>query len=305
VKSKVTISLLLLCILAGAADIYFNMPASRLGAAESGGRLPAEASVPLAEAGTRPVHPTLAASELREAGDGLFLSGDIALARRFYRLAADADDSRAALRLGETFDPAILATLMAPADLADLAQAAEWYRRARDLGSAEAGRLLHYIGQTAPVAAAGHSPAAERASASSKTVASRSIGGPAATEAPSRQSAWAGARPDRTTSGRRAASPRPASSDAEHAGLVDRGDRRLAGGDVASARLFYEHGAEAGDGAAALRLGETFDPDFLARAHLAFVTGDAKQAAYWYRQARDLGNSDAAILLDAAKPRAR
>jgi TPR repeat protein len=75
----------------------------------------------------------------------------------------------------------------------------------------------------------------------------------------------------------------------------------LARGDVESARLFYRHGAEAGDGTAALRLGETYDPAFLARAHLGLVTGDTKEAVHWYRRARELGNSDAGILLNSAR----
>jgi hypothetical protein len=40
--------------------------------------------------------------------------------------------------------------------------------------------------------------------------------------------------------------------------LVARGDAFLHTGDVASARLFYEHAASAGDGQAALRMGATF-----------------------------------------------
>jgi hypothetical protein len=78
--------------------------------------------------------------------------------------------------------------------------------------------------------------------------------------------------------------------------LVTRGDTFFAAGDVASARLFYEYAA-AGNGAAALRLGITFDPNFLAQAHIGRVQGDAAIALYWYRRARDLGNRDAEVLL--------
>lgn len=82
--------------------------------------------------------------------------------------------------------------------------------------------------------------------------------------------------------------------------LVARGDALLAEGDVASARLFYRRGSDAGDGTAALRMGETFDPTFLTRAHLERIAGDAAMAAYWYRRARELGNTEAAILLQSA-----
>jgi TPR repeat protein len=67
--------------------------------------------------------------------------------------------------------------------------------------------------------------------------------------------------------------------------------------DVSSGRLFYERAAAAGDGQAALRLGATYDPSFLARAGLKSVRGDPTVAIYWYRHARDLGANEADILL--------
>jgi TPR repeat protein len=93
---------------------------------------------------------------------------------------------------------------------------------------------------------------------------------------------------------------RPALTAEEFAMLLARGDRLLVAGDVAAARLFYERGANAGDGTAALRMGETFDPRFLARARLGFVKGDAALADHWYGVARDLGNADVAFLLKPA-----
>jgi hypothetical protein len=79
--------------------------------------------------------------------------------------------------------------------------------------------------------------------------------------------------------------------------LVDRGDAFFAAGDLASARLFYEYATAAGNGTAALRLGGTFDPAFLARARIGRVQGHPPSAVYWYRRARDLGSGDAEILL--------
>jgi len=81
--------------------------------------------------------------------------------------------------------------------------------------------------------------------------------------------------------------------------LLVRGDTLLSVGDVASARLFYERAVEAGGGLAAIRLGETFDPLFLDRLHLRGVRGDLGAALFWYRRARDLGASDAEVLLKA------
>lgn len=88
--------------------------------------------------------------------------------------------------------------------------------------------------------------------------------------------------------------PGSAPSPAEITILRARGDDFLKAGDIASARLFYERAAGAGDGAAALRLGATFDPGFLARAGVSGALGDPAQASSWYRRARDLGEAAAA-----------
>ena len=76
--------------------------------------------------------------------------------------------------------------------------------------------------------------------------------------------------------------------------LVARGDSFIGAGDIASARLFYERAADAGDGSAALRLGATFDPGFLAQGGVRGIFGDRALALSWYRRARDLGNPAAA-----------
>jgi hypothetical protein len=82
-------------------------------------------------------------------------------------------------------------------------------------------------------------------------------------------------------------------SAAEIAAFLARGDKFLGTGDIASARLFYESAADAGDALAALRLGTTFDPAFLRRAGIRGVRGDPAQALSWYRRAGDLGRRDA------------
>jgi hypothetical protein len=79
-------------------------------------------------------------------------------------------------------------------------------------------------------------------------------------------------------------------SAAEMAALVTRGDAFLTAGDIASARLFYERAADAGDGGAALRLGVTFDPAFRSRTGVGSTLDDPSQASFWYRRAADLGN---------------
>jgi hypothetical protein len=80
----------------------------------------------------------------------------------------------------------------------------------------------------------------------------------------------------------------PHLSTGQIAELLVRGDSFLRAGDVASARLFYERAADAGDWQAAMRMGATFDPSFLGRAG-ARTAGDLAKAQSWYRHALDLG----------------
>src|SRR5271166_1175968 len=70
--------------------------------------------------------------------------------------------------------------------------------------------------------------------------------------------------------------------------LLARGDSFLHAGDVASARLFYERAADAGDWQGAIRMAATFDPSFLGRAGVR-TAGDLAKAQSWYRHALDLG----------------
>ena len=86
-------------------------------------------------------------------------------------------------------------------------------------------------------------------------------------------------------------------SAADTAALLARGDALFSKGDVIAARAFYERAAYAGEGRAALRLGETFDPVFLDQARLRAARGDLSTALSWYRRARDLGVAEAEILL--------
>ena len=92
-------------------------------------------------------------------------------------------------------------------------------------------------------------------------------------------------------------SSRPTLTAEESAALLARGDDYLRIEDVASARLFYEHVADAGSANAALRLGETFDPVFLDHAQMHGIAGDMKKAIFWYRRARELGSTEAGMLL--------
>jgi TPR repeat protein len=77
--------------------------------------------------------------------------------------------------------------------------------------------------------------------------------------------------------------------------LLDRGDALLSVADITSARLFYERAAALGNAQAAVRLGASYDPAFLAQTGLKAIRGDLTAAQYWYQRARDLGASVARV----------
>ncbi len=83
------------------------------------------------------------------------------------------------------------------------------------------------------------------------------------------------------------------------AALLGRGDALLRTGDIVSARSFYQQAAEAGNARAALMLGATFDPAFLRQAQVQGLRGDLAMAYRWYRRAQQLGDPEAAQLLEA------
>jgi TPR repeat protein len=75
-------------------------------------------------------------------GDASFANGEVSVARFYYQQAVDAGDAEAAVRIGETFDPAFL-TLGRPGRVVANREAARfWYRRALDLGAMQAQQRL-------------------------------------------------------------------------------------------------------------------------------------------------------------------
>ena len=70
--------------------------------------------------------------------------------------------------------------------------------------------------------------------------------------------------------------------------MLDRGDALVSNADIEAARVPYEQAAAAGNAEAAVRLGATYDPAFLAQAGLRNVRGDVMTAQYWYRRAGGL-----------------
>jgi hypothetical protein len=75
----------------------------------------------------------------------LIASGDIAAARLLLLRAADANDPKAALALGATYDPLVLRELRVYGLTADAAMARVWYEKARAFGSVAATRRLEML----------------------------------------------------------------------------------------------------------------------------------------------------------------
>jgi TPR repeat protein len=85
---------------------------------------------------------------------------------------------------------------------------------------------------------------------------------------------------------------KPALNPQEIAVLVERGRALFEAGDVAAARLFFRRAANAGDAAAAVAMGATYDPDVLAKRFIRGIEPDAQEARAWYEKALLLGSPE-------------
>jgi hypothetical protein len=75
----------------------------------------------------------------------LVSEGEVEEARVLLTPAAEARDARAALALGSTYDPIMLALLQAPGVTADIPLALDWYKKAEEFGSSEAEQRLRLL----------------------------------------------------------------------------------------------------------------------------------------------------------------
>jgi hypothetical protein len=123
---------------------------------------PAERSAGLPSAGQapgiRPVAPNAARQQrtpsaapaamtaqeqrMMERGMALLNNNDVSSARLLFEHLANSGSARAALAMGQTYDPAYLRTLDAAGLKGDVAKAKLWYRKAADLGDQEASSRL-------------------------------------------------------------------------------------------------------------------------------------------------------------------
>jgi hypothetical protein len=146
----------------GEAEDYSSMLVSRNRVvpqppAPAGNAVPPAVDIPAATpAGPEPVAAApvvqaareLAPEDIRlllQKGEQFVAAGDLITARQVYRRAAEAGNAVAALAMGATFDPAVLARLGTIGMIADADKAREWYEKARSFGSPDATRRLESL----------------------------------------------------------------------------------------------------------------------------------------------------------------
>jgi hypothetical protein len=99
------------------------------------------AQVPPANKGTRVLDRGEIKLLMRQ-GEKFIASGDVVTARIVFQRAAEAGDADAAVALGATYDPIVLANLGVAGLSANVEKARIWYQKAESLGSTEATRRL-------------------------------------------------------------------------------------------------------------------------------------------------------------------
>jgi hypothetical protein len=82
---------------------------------------------------------------LMQQGEQFVASGDLVAARLVYRRAAESGNAAAALALGATFDPVVLAKIGVKGMGADVEKARSWYEKAKEFGSPDAPRRLEML----------------------------------------------------------------------------------------------------------------------------------------------------------------
>src|SRR5262249_33004439 len=87
-------------------------------------------------------------------------------------------------------------------------------------------------------------------------------------------------------------------SPAEVEFLLKHGQQFMTVGDLAAARVVFRRAAEAGDAAAALAMGATYDPLVLNRIGALGVRADPDLARTWYERAKDFGSPEAPRRID-------
>ena len=95
----------------------------------------------------------------------------------------------------------------------------------------------------------------------------------------------------------------PPQTSGRSAELLSRGRAAEQNGDISGARRFFAAAAQLGNAVAARDLGRLYDPAYLRDATIGGIDPDASLARHWYQRAAELGDRDAAPLLQALNAR--
>jgi hypothetical protein len=112
--------------------------------APSAAPAPTAVPAPPATRAFRTLAPDEIALLLRQ-GEQFIAAGDLVTARTVFQRAAEAGDASAAVALGATYDPIMLAKLGVVGISSDVEKARAWYQKAESLGSTEARRRLEVL----------------------------------------------------------------------------------------------------------------------------------------------------------------
>jgi hypothetical protein len=85
--------------------------------------------------------------------------------------------------------------------------------------------------------------------------------------------------------------------------LLDRGRQFFESGDIAAARLLFNRAANAGDVAAVVAMGTTYDPAVLGSRGVRGILADPQKARSWYEKAAQSGSTEGLRLLKALESR--
>lgn len=85
-------------------------------------------------------------AELLDRAEKLFKNGDFVSARLIYGALAERGSQKAALRMAQTYDPAVLKSFFIVGITPNLDKARHWYTRAMELGAVEARDRLNRLG---------------------------------------------------------------------------------------------------------------------------------------------------------------
>lgn len=99
------------------------------------------------------------------------------------------------------------------------------------------------------------------------------------------------------------APPSPSAPLANQDMLMARGKALFEQGDIAGARIIFEYLAGQGNSAAAIAVGETFDPAILSGLVVKGLESDVAKARQWYEKAEELGSREARRRLNAMMTR--